>query len=217
MRTTLIAFAVAAAAVVAAAEQPLTNTDIVKLVKAGVSADVIVAKIQASETAFATDTDSLVALANEKVPNSVIQAMMARTAAAPTALPTAPPPAPAPAATTPPEPPGAAVTKVVIHGIYRTRGICTARGVVTMTPKTFAFTALEKSPVCSEDAFGKSSVEFAWDAINRLCFEYAASGTVQVWLKSGDDMSFKATRGEMEDLAARMKSFRADLPVRCDD
>ena len=49
-----------------------------KLVKAGISADVIVAKIQASETAFATDADSLVALANEKVPNSVIEAMMAR-------------------------------------------------------------------------------------------------------------------------------------------
>jgi len=30
-------------------------------------------------------------------------------------------------------------------------------------------------------------------------------------------MSFKATRAEIEDLAARTKSLRSDLPIRCDD
>ena len=116
-----------------------------------------------------------------------------------------------------PEPPKAEVTKVVIQGIYRTRGICTARGEVTMTPKGFAFKALEKSPLCSEEAFGLSSTEFAWDDVSRICFEYAATGAVQVWLKDGHDMSFKATRAEIEDLAARIKSLRADLPVRCEE
>lgn len=115
------------------------------------------------------------------------------------------------------EPVKPGVTPVVVKGIYRTRGICTARGEVTMTPKTFAFKALEKSPVCSEEAFGQSSAAFAWDDVSRLCFEYAATGTVQVWLKDGQDMSFKATRSEIEDLAARIKSLRSDLPFRCDD
>ncbi|MBZ5590358.1 MAG: hypothetical protein LAO05_17545 [Acidobacteriia bacterium] len=214
MRATLAAVAVAlVSAAFAAAEAPLTNSDIVKLVKAGVSAETIIAKIQTSETAFATDTDSLVALAGEKVPNSVIQAMMARSAA-PTAVSTAVP-APAPAAA--PEMPRAEVTQVVVKGIYRTRGICTARGELTMTPQKFAFKAVEKSPLCSEDAFGKSSTEFAWDDLSRICFEYAATGAVQIWLKDGQDMSFKATRAEIEDLAARMKSLRPDLPIRCDD
>lgn len=213
MRTLLIALATALACTAAAAEAPLTNADIVKLVKAGVSADTIVAKIQASETAFATDTDSLVALANEKVPNGVIQAMIARTA--PPAAAAAPPAAAAQTAA--PGPAKPEVTLVVVKGIYRTRGICTARGEVTMTPKTFAFKALERSPVCSEEAFGQSSAAFAWDDVSRLCFEYAATGTVQVWLKDGEDMSFKATRGEIEDLAARIKSLRADLPVRCEN
>ncbi|HVN76877.1 MAG TPA: hypothetical protein VMT19_11205 [Thermoanaerobaculaceae bacterium] len=209
MRTVLIVLAVALVSALAAAEQPLTNADIVKLVKAGVSADVIIAKIQSSETAFSTDTDSLVALANEKVPNPVIQAMMARTGAAPTATSAAPPAAQAS--------PAATVTQVVVKGLYRTRGLCTARGDVTMTAKTFAFKPTDKSPLCSEEAFGQSAIDFAWDDVSRLCFEYAASGAVQVWLKNGQDMSFKATRAEIEDLAGRMSSLRPNLPIRCDD
>ena len=183
MRTTIIVLAVALISSLVAAEQPLTNADIVKLVRAGVSADLIVAKIQASEPAFVTDTDSLVALANEKVPNAVIQAMMARTApaAAPTAAPAV---ASAAVATTPPAP-NVQVAQVVVKGIYRTRGICTSRGEVTMTPARFAFNPVEKSPLCSEDAFGRSNADFAWEDVSRICFEYAASGTVQVWLKDG--------------------------------
>jgi hypothetical protein len=217
MRIMLAAFAVAlVSATFATAEAPLTNSDIVRLVKAGVSADAIVAKIQTSDSDFATDTDSLIVLAGEKVPNSVIQAMMARSAAAaaPTALPPTAPPAPPDAV---PEKPRAEITQVVVKGIYRTRGICTARGELTMTPTKFAFKAIEKSPLCSEGAFGQSSVEFAWDDLSRICFEYAATGTVQIWLKDGQDMSFKATRAEIEDLAARTKSLRSDLPIRCDD
>jgi hypothetical protein len=210
MRTlsAVIVLVVLVGATVAAAA-PLTNADIVKLVKSGVSADVILAKIRVSETAFATDSDSLVALAHEKVPNSVIEAMVARSAATP--VPSA---APSPAAANTPAP---EVTQVVVKGIYRTRGICTARGDITMTPKTFAFKATEKSPVCSDEAFGHASAEFAWGDVSRICYEYAATGTMEVWLKSGDDLSFKATRGEIEDLAARIRSVRPDVPVRCEN
>ena len=135
-------------------------------------------------------------------------------AAGPSAAPTA---VPTPAPTVAPETPKAEVTQVVVKGIYRTRGICTACGDVTMTPKKFAFKAIEKSPLCSEETFGQSSTEFAWDDLGRICFEYAATGTVQIWLRDGQDMSFKATRAEMEDFAARMRSLRPDLPIRCDD
>ena len=86
-----------------------------------------------------------------------------------------------------------------------------------MTPKRFMFNPVEKSPFCSEEAFGHSNADFAWDDVGSICFEYAASGTVQVWLKDGQDMSFKSTRGEMEDLATRINSLRPGLPVRCED
>lgn len=54
----------------------LGNADIVKLVKAGVSAETIETKIAASETDFDTSTDALVALAGEGVPDRVIRAMI---------------------------------------------------------------------------------------------------------------------------------------------
>ena len=225
MRASLasVAFALVCVAV-AAAEPPLTNADVLRLVRAGVSADAIVAKIQSSATAFKLDTDSLIALAGEKVPDSVIKAMMASAPAAPT--PAAPAPSPAPAAPAPSavnvtptavESPKVEVTEVVIKGIYRTRGICTARGDVTMNVKRFTFKPVDTSPLCSEEAFGKTAAEFAWDDVTRLCFEYAASGAVQVWLKDGTDMSFKAMRGAMEDIAGRIKALRPDLAIRCDD
>ncbi|HEX6639891.1 MAG TPA: hypothetical protein VF215_02200 [Thermoanaerobaculia bacterium] len=54
----------------------LGNADVVKLVKAGLSAETIEAKIASSETAFDTSTDALVALAGEGVPDRVIRAMI---------------------------------------------------------------------------------------------------------------------------------------------
>jgi len=54
----------------------LGNADIVKLVKAGLSAETIETKIAASETDFDTSTDALVALAGEGVPDRVIRAMI---------------------------------------------------------------------------------------------------------------------------------------------
>lgn len=54
----------------------LGNADIVKLVKASLSAETIEAKIAASEADFDTSTDALVALAGEGVPDRVIRAMI---------------------------------------------------------------------------------------------------------------------------------------------
>jgi formylglycine-generating enzyme required for sulfatase activity len=58
------------------AEAPLTNSDVVRLVKAGLSADVVIQKIKGSQTQFSLDTDSLVALKAAGVPEPVISAMM---------------------------------------------------------------------------------------------------------------------------------------------
>ncbi|HUR82063.1 MAG TPA: hypothetical protein VM733_14960 [Thermoanaerobaculia bacterium] len=72
----------AAALLLAASLAPLTNDDVVKLSKAGLSAETIIAKICTSETKFATDTDSLVALAKDGVADAVIRAMVERRASA---------------------------------------------------------------------------------------------------------------------------------------
>lgn len=64
-------------ALAAAADEVLTNADVVKLVKAGLSAGTIEAKIASSATRFDTSTDALVALAREGVPDRVILKMVA--------------------------------------------------------------------------------------------------------------------------------------------
>ncbi len=75
---------------VVAAETPLTNEAIVKLTKAGLSPETIIIKIRASQTKFATDTDSLVALAKEGVADAVIRAMVSHTPSKPAATASAP-------------------------------------------------------------------------------------------------------------------------------
>lgn len=69
----------------------LGNADIVKLVKASLSAETIEAKIADSETDFDTSTDALVALAGEGVPDRVIRAMIQHDARVVAPAPPAPP------------------------------------------------------------------------------------------------------------------------------
>ena len=90
----------------------LTNQDIIKLVKAKFSDDLIIQKIAHSKTRFDTSVDGLVALREAGVDDRLLAVIMnpaSAAAAAPAARPTAtpsanPPPAPAPASTLPPKP-----------------------------------------------------------------------------------------------------------------
>ena len=75
----LLLFAIVAVAFRAACqtEAPLTNAEIVKLCKAGLGDDIVIAKIEgAGKTAFALDTDSLIQLKQSGVSQPVISAML---------------------------------------------------------------------------------------------------------------------------------------------
>lgn len=61
-------------------QQKLTNKDIVKMVKASLPADVIVQAIKSSTPDFDISADGLIALKQDGVPDSVIQAMVIRSA-----------------------------------------------------------------------------------------------------------------------------------------
>lgn len=58
---------------------PITNDDIVKLVKADVSCTVIVTKIQSSDTAFDTSADALIELISAGVDEAVVLEMVTAT------------------------------------------------------------------------------------------------------------------------------------------
>ena len=62
----------------------LTNKDVLDMMKAGVTADVIVAKIKSSETNFDTSPSALAELKAANVPDSVILAMVKPSPVTPT-------------------------------------------------------------------------------------------------------------------------------------
>lgn len=63
--------------------KPLTNQDVIRLVKLGLNAEIINAKIAESPANFDLSIDGLTALAQNKVPNEVIRAMQAKSSNAP--------------------------------------------------------------------------------------------------------------------------------------
>ena len=82
-----------------AAPAPMNNQDVIKLVKAKISEDVIIAKIKQSKTRFDVSVDGLVALKEAGVSDNVIAVMMdpAASAAPPPSAPASAASAPAPA------------------------------------------------------------------------------------------------------------------------
>jgi hypothetical protein len=106
------------------AQQTLNNDSVIKLVKGGLSDDLIVSAIQAKAGTYDTSTDGLIALKAAGVSDKVVAAMMAKDAAPPPSLPTAttppPPPAPEPpppVVPAPPPPSPAAVAPALPPGI----------------------------------------------------------------------------------------------------
>jgi hypothetical protein len=102
MRKTLLAIIFLAFCSFVTAQQALNNDSIIKMVKAGLSDDLIITTINASPATFDTSTDGLIALKSAGVSDKVVAAMVTKSAApaaaAPGAAPAAPPPLPSPAA-----------------------------------------------------------------------------------------------------------------------
>ncbi len=85
LHRTILAFAlcILAVPIIAQDAKPLTNQDVIRLVKLGLSAEIINAKIAESPTSFDMSIDGLTTLAQNKVPNEVIKTMQAKSSNAP--------------------------------------------------------------------------------------------------------------------------------------
>lgn len=84
----------------AALAAPMTNDDVIKLVRSGLGEDTVLQAIQGSEPQFDTSTDGLVRLKQGGVSDRIIQQVMAKQSGAPAPAP-APVLAPLPAQTAP--------------------------------------------------------------------------------------------------------------------
>jgi hypothetical protein len=98
MRKTLFALLFLAFCPFLAAQQSLNNDAIIKLVKAGLSDDLIVTTISASAGTYDTSTDGLIALKTAGVSDKIVAAMVSKAFAPPPA----PVAAPSPASARPP-------------------------------------------------------------------------------------------------------------------
>ena len=76
VRRTVLVFALVLAGEALFADASLTNEDVVRLANAGIGDAVIVAKIEASATAFDTSVDALLALSEAGIADDVIAAMV---------------------------------------------------------------------------------------------------------------------------------------------
>lgn len=74
----LIIFSLLACSTAFADKKPMTNNDVIKMVKAGLTAQVIVEAIKSSDTNFDLSADALILLKQEGVPDAVLQAMIAK-------------------------------------------------------------------------------------------------------------------------------------------
>ncbi len=82
-----------AAAIPTSAQTPLTNADVVEMLRAGLPDSVIVAKIRTSPSRFDVGTDALVALTRAGASERVLEAVVAATASSASPPPSAPSPA----------------------------------------------------------------------------------------------------------------------------
>jgi len=142
----------------------LGNDDVVRLVKAGLSAETIEAKIGASETSFDISTDALVKLAEAGVPDRVIQKMIIVTGGAPPASGTERAPA-AEAAAAPQVPVPTRRYDVTLLG--ENGGKC--EGELRIDGKGI------KATRCRSLDF-----ELPWSAVETACHDYGFHGSVVV-------------------------------------
>lgn len=137
---------------------PLTNADVVKLVKASIDEETILAKISTSDAAFDTSADALIALKAEGVSDRLMRAMVLKVPA-PTQVSVARPVAPAPKA-----------------------GVKTRRFDVAIHSSKYAKCdtgelRLDAKGVHATRCKG-ADFDLAWESVTSVCHDYGFRGTV---------------------------------------
>jgi len=113
MRKRFLALAILAFCSLLTAQQALNNDTVIKMVKAGLSDDIVVSTINSSPGTYDTTPDGLIALKQAGVSDKVIAAVVAK-ASAPAQPATPPPQPPAPAKNDAPPPPPADAAPVAV-------------------------------------------------------------------------------------------------------
>jgi hypothetical protein len=231
---TLVLALVALSMAAAPSSETLTNADVVALVTAGLSPATIIAKIAASPTAFTTDTDALVALAKNKVPDDVIQAMLHARTASPAA-----PPAPVPAVAPIVHPawtPTAAkpfaedvwFSSSRRGGVYVLQEYPDDRGTVWCEGSLYLEEKELSAGPSSTNCPGVSRFRLPWSRITAFCYHFdeiiPASdygrrwpGTLRIETKDNHYLIGLYTRKQFDEVRNVLHEYRGNIPERCPD
>jgi hypothetical protein len=184
----------------------LGNADVVKLVKAGLSAETIEAKIESSSNDFDTSTDALVALANDGVPDRVIRAMIEHDAPPVPPVPPVPavpaaPPAPASIAA-PPAPPAPPVVsrRYDVTVLGENGGKCDAE--LRIDGKAI------KATRCRALDFN-----LAWSDVERVCYTYGFRGELSIKTDARERRITTTTPAEVKRLVEHIRSAAPKVAV----
>ncbi len=168
------------AAILPGSEPPLTNSDVVKMVQAGLSSATVAAKIRTSTTAFATDPDSLIDLAKRGVPDDLVRIMIERQAASagrlqkPSVVPPPTPPPSVAAASAAPRAPRRSARPPVRRrfdgiSIHQEKGGRCDDALLEISSSGIRTTG------CHE-----SDVDMKWEMVESVCYHNAFRGTLVI-------------------------------------
>jgi hypothetical protein len=170
-RTLLLLVLLALVSTAVLGDEPLSNDDVIALVRAGIGADVIIAKIATSPTSFVLTTDALLQLKKANVPDAVLKAMLDRASATTKESGTVQPAPASPPVTLP----------ITLHdiGIPEYPFVCQGDLTIDATGVTFEITEPYRvGSICplptAPERERKWSI--AWSQIAGLCYTFWDSG-----------------------------------------
>jgi len=172
------------------ADEVLDNGAVVRMVRAGLSTDVVVTKIAQSPSAFDTSVDALITLKSDGVPDPVIKAMLMK----------APAPAPEPVAE--------------VHAVTPREGsICVQVQYYTLAAKGWDWTP---ALLCaSGTGIDVDEQNIPYERVTTHCFVLSAlpRSEKEWWFSDGQDIhKFRARGNELQTISDFVSRTRSGIP-----
>lgn len=177
------------------ADETLDNAAVVRMVRAGLSIDVVMTKIAQSPAAFDTSVDALITLKSDGVPDPVIKAMLMKTPAAAAPAP-ASAPTPAPMQTTPP----------------RAGSVCVHMQYYTLEARGWNW---KQAELCANGAgIDVDEQNIPYERVTTHCFVLSALPRAEQewWFSDGTDIhKFRARGNELQTISDFVSRTRSGI------
>jgi len=181
------------------AAEVVDNAAVVRMVRAGLSIDVVMTKIAQSQTTFDTSVDALITLKGEGVPDPVIKAMLVKAPAAEPVTPVAPAAPATPVAAVQPKPP--------------TESLCVHVQYYTLEGNGWSW---KPSLLCASSTgidIDEQSIPFSRVAAHCFVLSALPRNDHEWWLSDGAELhKFRARDNELQSMSDFIARVRGRIP-----